>query len=92
MKINVLAGLILDDRLGRLRKGQIVELPDHKAMFYIREGMAEAYETKVMRDYPSQAAGKPLSALQVGQVLTKQTLSTSETGEKKTRKRKKALS
>lgn len=91
MKISILAKVVIDDRLGGLKKGQIVEVPDHKAMFYINEGLAETYQTKVMRDYPLLGAGKPLSASPVAQVLTKQTLNLSENGEKKRRKKTKAL-
>lgn len=91
MKINVLAKVVLDDRLGRLQKGQVVEVADHKARFYISEGLAEAYETKVMRDHPLSVAGTPLSALPVDQALTEQTLSLSENGEKKKRRKTKAL-
>lgn len=88
MKINILSKVVFDDRLGRLTKGQTVEVPDHKALFYFSQGMAEPYQTKVMRDYPLEVAGIQSSASPVDQVLTKQTLNSSESGEKKTRKKK----
>lgn len=39
---------IVDDVKGRLPKDTVVELPDHKAMFYIERGEAVRYETKVV--------------------------------------------
>jgi hypothetical protein len=91
MKINVLEKELFDDKLGRLVKNQIVEVIDHKAKFYIERGLAESYETKVMRDRPSLVVGKQLSALPVAPVLQSQTLNQLENGEKKKRKQKKAL-
>lgn len=91
MKVSVTAKNIFDDKLGKLVKGQTVELPDHKARFYIERGDVEFYETKVMRDRPYQAVGTQLSASQAAQALPTQTLSESESGEKK-RGRKKAWS
>ena len=83
MKVSVTAKSIFDDKLGKLVKGQTVELPDHKARFYIERGEVEFYETKVMRDRPLLGAGTQLSASPVAQALPKQTLSESEYGEKK---------
>jgi hypothetical protein len=91
MKINVLAKRVLDDKLGLLVKGQVVDVVDHKARFYIGQGLAEAYETKVMRDHPLSVAGTQSSASPVDQALTEQTLNLSENGEKKKRKKTKAL-
>jgi hypothetical protein len=39
---------IVDDVKGRLPKDSIVDLPDHKALFYIERGEAVRYETKVI--------------------------------------------
>lgn len=83
MKVSVTAKSIFDDKLGKLIKGQMVELPDHKARFYIERGEVEFYETKVMRDRPLLGAGTQLSASPVAQVLPEQTLSESSNGEKK---------
>lgn len=83
MKVSVTAKAIYDDRFGRLNKGQVVDLPDHKARFYLERGEVEYYETKVLRDRPYQAAGKPLSASPVAEVSQPQTLSESDNGEKK---------
>jgi hypothetical protein len=83
MKVSVTAKVIYDDKFGKLKKGQSVELPDHKANFYLQRGEVEFYQTKVLRDRPSQAAGEQSSASQVAQVLPAQTLSESDSGEKK---------
>lgn len=91
MKINITAKKILDDRLGALIKGQVVELPEHKALFYVARGEAEYYETKVIKENPLSGAGIQLSASPVAQALPEQTLKPSESGEKKKRKTKKAL-
>lgn len=83
MKVSVTAKTIYDDRMGRLNKGQVVDLPDHKANFYIQRGDVEYYETKVLRDRPYQAAGTQLSASPVAQVLPTQTSEQSESGVKR---------
>lgn len=89
MKINIKAKVLFDDRLGRLVKDQIIDVPEHKALFYVARKEAELYETKVTREKPLDAAGKPASALPVGQVLTKQMLKQSDSGEKKAKQTKK---
>jgi len=92
MKVSVTAKAIYDDKLGKLRKGQVVELPANKAQFYLERGEVEFYETKVLRDRPYQAVGTPLSASPAAQALEPQTLSESDSGEKKRgRKSLKAL-
>lgn len=85
MKVAVTAKAILDDKLGRLSKGQVVEMLEHKAMFYIARGDVERYETKVARDYPYSTAGKTvqLSASPAVEASPVQTLSESETGAKR---------
>lgn len=82
---------VFDDEYGRLKCGDTADLPDHKAMFYIKEGLAACYQTKVMQDRPSLGAGvtEPLSALPVAPVLPQTTANESESGEKKPRGRKK---
>lgn len=52
MKVHVLSRIVRDDRLGVLKRGQIVEIPDHKAEFLRRKGEVEHYQTKVLRDQP----------------------------------------
>jgi len=86
MKISMLnKKAIFDDKLGRLTQGQVVELPDHKARFFISRGEAELYETKVIRENPYKTAGEVLqpSASPAVLVLPKQTLGASESGEKR---------
>ena len=75
---------ILDDKLGRLVHGAVVDLPEHKARFFLERGEAEMYETKVVRESPYVVAGatEPLSALPVALVLPEQTQSESSNGEK----------
>tara|TARA_R110000868_G_scaffold31576_4_gene115612 strand:- start:2508 stop:2729 length:222 start_codon:yes stop_codon:yes gene_type:complete len=41
-----------DDKLGRLMHGDIVDLPEHKANFYLQRGEATTYETKIVIDRP----------------------------------------
>lgn len=44
---------LLDDKLGRLLHGDVVDLPEHKARFYLERGEAsECYETKVVVEEP----------------------------------------
>ena len=43
---------LLDDKLGRLMHGDIIDLPEHKARFYIERGDAMSYETKVVVEQP----------------------------------------
>jgi len=93
MKVSILKKAILDDKLGRLMHGQVVDLPEHKARFYLARGEAELYETKVFRENPSKAAGQVTqpSALPVALVLPVQTLNQSEDGAKKKGKLKKEV-
>lgn len=85
-KVSITAKVIFDDRLGRLQKGAVVTMPRQKAKFFLERGEVELYETKVVRERPMTATGAPLSALPVAQVSQSQTLSLSESGEKKRRK------
>lgn len=93
MKVSILKKVIFDDKLGKLTAGQVVELPEHKAVFYIERKDAEAYETKVIRENPYQAAGTVVqsSASPVALVLPTQTQSLSEDGAKKRGRPKKDL-
>lgn len=90
MKVSVTAKIIFDDKFGRLTKGQEIDLPEHKAQFYLERGDVEFYQTKVIRSVPYQAAGTPLSASQVAQVLPEQTLKESENGVKRRGRKPKA--
>lgn len=82
---------VFDDHYGRLKEGDVVEIQDRKANFYIQEGLAMPYQTKVMQDRPCLAAGttEPLSALPPARALPQTTVSESEVGEPKKRGRKK---
>lgn len=53
MKVSVTAKALLDDKFGKLIKDQVVELPDHKANFYIQRGEVVQYETKVVHERPA---------------------------------------
>lgn len=81
---------IFDDRAGKLSQGDTVEMPDHKAMFYIARGEAVHYETKVRHERPSMAAGatQPSSASPVAHPSPKTTASESEYGVKKRKRTK----
>ena len=48
---------LYDDRLGRLRPGRVVELPDAKAAWHMKRGEVEPYSTKVLRDRPTPTVG-----------------------------------
>lgn len=93
MKVSILKKAILDDKLGRLIHGQVVDLPEHKAQFYIGRGDAELYETKVFRENPSKTVGEIAqpSASPAVLVLPKQTLSESDSGAKRKGRPKKEL-
>jgi hypothetical protein len=93
MKVSILKKVILDDKLGRLIHGQVVDLPDHKAQFYIARADAELYEKKVFRENPLKAVGETaqLSASPAVLVLPEQTLSASESGGKRKTRTKREL-
>lgn len=48
---------VFDDQLGRLKEGDVVDILDRKANFYIQEGLAMPYQTKVLQDRPLPPAG-----------------------------------
>ena len=52
MKVSITAKVILDDKLGKLMKDAVVDLPDHKANFYIQRGEVVQYQTKVVHERP----------------------------------------
>jgi hypothetical protein len=90
MKVSVTAKMIFDDKFGRLVKGQEVELPAHKAQFYLERGEVEYYETKVIRERPYQTVGTQSSALPAVEALQVQTLNESENGGKRRGRKPKA--
>lgn len=81
---------VFDDQLGRLKEGDAVELQDRKANFYIQEGLAMCYQTKVLQDRPLVDAGKveQSSAAPADQAYATKTLNESADGEPKKRGRK----
>jgi hypothetical protein len=83
VKVSVTAKMIYDDKFGRLVKGQEVELPAHKAQFYLDRGEVEFYETKVLRDRPYPTVGTQQSASLAVEVLQGQTLNESNNGGKR---------
>lgn len=87
MKVIVKARTLLHDKLGRLREGQIVELPDVQAADFLRRGFVERYDTKVIVTNPQPPAGTEQlqSASPAGQASTPTTSSASARGKKKTR-------
>lgn len=76
---------VFDDVYGYIKNGQVVDMPDHKANFFIREGLASCYQTKVMQDRPYQAGGamEQLSASPAVQALQQTIANESENGAKK---------
>lgn len=82
---------INDDVKGRLANNTVIDLPDHKAMFYIERGEAVRYETKVLQDNPLKTGGEveQLSASPLVEALQSKTLNLSDNGAKKTQGRKK---
>jgi len=76
---------VIDDIKGRLPTNALVDLPDHKALFYISRGEAMRFETKVQQERPSQAVGAEelLSVSPAAQVSAQTTSSESATGAKR---------
>lgn len=93
MKVSILKKTLLDDKLGRLMYGDIVDLPEHKARFFLERGDVELYETKVIRENPYKAAGlvEQSSVSPVALALPSQTPNLSEDGAKKRGRPKKDL-
>ena len=82
---------ITDDIKGRLPLGTVIDLPEHKAMFYIERGEAIRYETKVLQDNPLKTGGEVAqsSASQVEEVSQNQILKKSKSGVEKMQATKK---
>ena len=83
MKVAVTAKVIFDDRHGRLQKGAVVDMLEHKARFFLARGDVEMYETKVLRESPSLVVGAQLSASPAAPASQPQTLNSSSVGAKK---------
>lgn len=95
MKIYITAKKgVIDDRAGRLPAGATVELPDHKALFYVARGEAIPYEMKVERDRPCETVGDWVVSFASPAVpASPQTTSQpSESGEKRKRGRPRKVS
>lgn len=80
MKVAIVSKVIHHDRLGRLARGAVVELPDHQAAEWLRRGWVERAEVKEDRERPCEAAGTPPSALPVAPASPEQTLKPSKRG------------
>lgn len=83
---------IVDDVKGRLPKDTVVELPDHKAMFYIERGEAVRYETKVVSQDILKTDGveAQLSVAPLDQASPEKTSILSKLGAKKKQTKTKA--
>jgi hypothetical protein len=86
MKVTVKARTLLHDKLGRLREGQVVELPEAQAREFLRRGFVEHYDTKVLQTNPQPPVGEEQqpSVSPAGQALPSKTSSGSGRGKKKT--------
>lgn len=89
MKVHVLKPIRVD-RLGALRPGTVTELHPSVAKAYLMQGAVEMYETKVIRERPSQVAGEvpPSSASPVDQASPQKTSNASGSGEKRRGRKK----
>jgi hypothetical protein len=59
MDVVVKCRVLYHDRLGTLKQGQRVDLPDFQAADFLRRGFVERYETKVIRSVPFETVGVP---------------------------------
>lgn len=82
MKVEVVKQ-IQTDRLGVLRKGTVVELPDKQALTYLEQGAVIRYETKVIMNRPFPDAGMSSSVSPADQVSPTTTSPKSKRGGKK---------
>lgn len=89
MLICITAKVMLHDRLGRLTRGRVVDVPDKQATEWLKRGFAELPEVKAARETPSSAAGAPSSASQAAQASPQTTSSESAPGASTKRGRKK---
>lgn len=82
------------DRMGMLRRGATVDMPEPWATWCIKNGYAESYQTKVIRETPLPVAGvvQPLSASPAAQASAPTIASESGSGGKRKGRPKKASS
>lgn len=80
MKVAIVSKVIHHDRLGKLVRGAVIELPEHQASDWLRRGWVERAEVKEDRERPSEAAGTQSSALPVAPASPEQTLKSSKRG------------
>lgn len=57
MKVEITTKVLLHDRLGRLVRGQVADLPDGQAESFLRQGWVQRYDTKVIESVPSVVVG-----------------------------------
>jgi len=83
MKVEITTKVLLHDRLGRLVRGQVAELPDGQAESFLRQGWVQRYDTKVIESVPSVVVGatEPSSALPAAPVSPQTTLNESDSGD-----------
>lgn len=76
---------VFDDKYGRVKEGDVIDIATHKANFYIQEGLAMPYATKVLQDRPLVDAGtvEQSSAAPAAQAYATKTLNESSDGAKK---------
>lgn len=72
---------VFDDNLGRLKEGDVVDILDRKANFYIQEGLAMPYQTKVLQDRPLVASGAMEQSLPLRQAPPSQPMTASESSD-----------
>ena len=82
MKVAIVSKVLYHDRLGKLVRGAVVDLPESQAVAWLKSGWVEPADAKVERERPSEAAGTPSSALPVAPVSTEQTPTPSKRGGK----------
>lgn len=74
MKVEVLK-TFYHDKLGRVSKGSVVDLPDNQAYMFLEKNAVRRYATKVVREVPLENAGviTQSSALPVEEASTPMT-------------------
>lgn len=90
MLICITAKVMFHDRLGKLMRGRVVDLPESQATDWLKRGFAELPEVKAARETPSTAAGAQSSASQAAQASPQTTSNESAPGASTKRGRKKS--
>jgi hypothetical protein len=85
MKVHVLKPIRVMG-MGLIPAGRTPDLPECVVKPYLRQGAVELYETKVIRENPTPAAGAPSSASPAVRVSPQTTSSVSGRGGRKKRK------